>query len=462
MKNNYETIHQSLETEKRVLGMILSNTEFQPEMLTYITEEEFFNPYNKEVFKIILNLQPTYGVVNSDEIVRCIKENDTMFFYIKSDMIYSFLCELVLNAGIVENRFSYYEKLVSLSTLRKIESSINNFNNYIVSNKNIKPDDAMRKLEMDLSSVSNKRAIKEYEDSKSVSNEYFDDLYKRSKLTDGELNGIASGYTELDNMTQGFKGGELIILAARPAMGKTAFALNIASNAATTKNVAFVSLEMASTQLIGRIYSSISGIVGEKLKKPSLLNDLDWQNLDITKTQIGNLKLFLDDSTTSHLNEIIWKIKRLSKTINLDLLVVDYLQLITSPDTKGENRQNEVSKISRSLKQLARELNIPVIALSQLSRSVETREDKRPIMSDLRESGSIEQDADMVMFLYRADYYNKQKNKESYDPTVNQTEICELIISKHRNGPTGKIYLGINLNTSKFINVQRQDPFEPE
>ncbi|EFF41814.1 replicative DNA helicase [Mycoplasmopsis alligatoris] len=462
--NNFApTIHQNQNIESSVLGLALSNHEIQQEMVTYISEQEFYTNENRELFKIISILVTKLGAVNIDEIAGYLHQNTNDFYYLNNEMINSFLNKVILSAGYAKNRINYYRELTNLSSLRLIESKLKQFEHYLKENKKLDSGDVIRKLEVDLTHVNNKREIKEYEDSRKVSNEYFTDLLNRSQLHDSQLAGIASGFPVLDNLTQGFKGGELIILAARPAMGKTAFALNIATYAAANnKNVAFVSLEMSSVQLMGRIYSCISGIPGEKFKKASLLNELDWENVKNTKYQVDELKLFLDDSTTSHLDEITWKVGRLHQQNKLDMLVIDYLQLITSPGIKGENRQNEVSKISRTLKQLAREFNIPVVALSQLSRGVEQREDKRPLMSDLRESGSIEQDADMVLFLYRDEYYKKMKKGSSTLSSDREpgSEICELIISKHRNGPTGKINLGINLSASKFIHIDQDKVYE--
>ncbi|MBQ1551011.1 MAG: replicative DNA helicase, partial [Bacilli bacterium] len=271
-----------------------------------------------------------------------------------------------------------------------------------------------------------------------------------------EITGLATGLYDFDKITTGLHPGELIIIAARPGMGKTAFALNIAANAAKIqdKGVAVFNLEMPAEQLATRIISSLGQIDGYKLRTGRLLNE-DWKRVNEAMSQLSGTNLMIDDTAGITIGEIRAKCRRLaSSEQGISLIVVDYLQLISGGKNYGTNRQQEVSDISRSLKTLALELNVPIIALSQLSRSVETREDKRPIMSDLRESGSIEQDADIVAFLYRDDYYNKEARTED------NNSISELIIGKHRNGSTGTIELLFKKNTSTFLSLRREDKKE--
>ena len=235
-------------------------------------------------------------------------------------------------------------------------------------------------------------------------------MHKASE-NEGNISGIPSGFTELDKITSGWQKSDLVIIAARPAMGKTAFALNLATHAAMTqdKSVALFNLEMSAEQLAMRILSSLGQLEGFKLRTGNLMNN-DWKRINEAVSQLSTTNLVIDDTPGITIGEIRAKCRRLaSSEKGLGLVVIDYIQLISGGKNYGTNRQQEVSDISRSLKTLAMELGVPVIALSQLSRSVESREDKRPMMSDLRESGSIEQDADIVAFLYRDDYYNKEK-----------------------------------------------------
>ncbi|WP_181363113.1 replicative DNA helicase [Sulfoacidibacillus thermotolerans] len=262
----------------------------------------------------------------------------------------------------------------------------------------------------------------------------------------GALTGISSGYAELDRMTSGFQKSDLIILAARPSVGKTAFALNIAQNVAVRsgETVAIFSLEMSKEQLVQRMICAEANIDATVLRTGQL-SDEDWTKLSMGIASLSEAPIFIDDSPGINLAEMRSRLRRLKLDMGLGLVVVDYLQLIHGRG-KSDNRQQEISEISRSLKGLARELNVPIIALSQLSRSVEQRQDKRPMLSDIRESGSIEQDADVVGFLYRDDYY---------DPESEKKNIVEVIIGKQRNGPTGKVELVFLKNYNKFVSLEK-------
>ena len=264
----------------------------------------------------------------------------------------------------------------------------------------------------------------------------------------GEITGVASGFYDLDKLTSGFHANELIIVAARPGMGKTAFALNLATNIANSskKAVALFNMEMGAEQLANRMISSVGQIDGYKLRSGRLEHN-DWKRVNEAISRLADTKIFMDDTPGMTIGEIRAKCRRLHSEQNgLAVIIIDYLQLISGSSRYAGNRQQEVAEISRSLKTLAMELEVPVIALAQLSRSVEGRDDKRPLLSDLRESGSIEQDADIVAFLYRESYYSKETTE---DPNANKSE---LIIAKHRNGPTATIDLIFKGNTSTFVN----------
>lgn len=259
-----------------------------------------------------------------------------------------------------------------------------------------------------------------------------------------DVTGIPTGYRDLDRMTSGFQRNDLIIIAARPSMGKTAFALNIAQNVAinTDENVAIFSLEMGAEQLVQRMLSAEGNIDSQRLRTGKLNKD-DWGKLTLAMGSLSHAGIYIDDSPGIRVADIRSKCRRLKQEHGLGMIIIDYLQLISGSEKSRENRQQEVSEISRSLKGLARELEVPLIALSQLSRSVESRQDKRPMMSDLRESGSIEQDADIVGFLYRDDYYDNEAE--------NQT--IEIILSKQRNGPTGTVELAFVKEFNKFVDL---------
>lgn len=263
----------------------------------------------------------------------------------------------------------------------------------------------------------------------------------------GRLTGVATGYADLDRMTSGFQKSDLIIVAARPSVGKTAFALNIAQNVGVRESlpVAIFSLEMSRDQLVQRMLCAETYIDGHKLRTGALDAD-DWPKLSMGVSTLGNAPIYIDDTPGITVHEMRSKLRRLKAQVGLGLIVIDYLQLISGRRNSGENRQQEISEISRMLKQMARELEVPVVALAQLSRSVEQRQDKRPMLSDIRESGSIEQDADIVAFLYRDDYY---------DPESEKKNVVEVLIAKQRNGPTGTVELAFLKNFNKFVNLER-------
>jgi len=269
---------------------------------------------------------------------------------------------------------------------------------------------------------------------------------------EGNITGISTGFTDLDNLTSGLHGSEFIVIAARPAMGKTAFALNLATNIAINsgKTVALFNLEMSAEQLAMRMISSLGQIEGSKIRSGSL-ESKDWDGVNEAVSALADAKMYIDDTPGLTASEIRAKCRRLaSSDEGLGIVIIDYLQLLTGSARYAGNRQQEVSEISRLLKTMALELDVPVIALAQLSRAVEIRDDKRPIMSDLRESGSIEQDADIVGFLYRDDYYNKSA---AIHPDIS---LSELIIAKHRNGATDTIELLFKRNVSTFTNYEKK------
>ena len=261
-----------------------------------------------------------------------------------------------------------------------------------------------------------------------------------------DITGIPTGFIDFDRLTSGLHPNELIIIAARPGMGKTAFALNIAVNAALSskKSVAVFNLEMSAEQLMFRMISAQGAVDGHKLRTGKLNND-DWKRVNEAMSELSDAPLFIEDTPGITVGELRAKCRRLAEKEDLGLIIIDYLQLLSGGSNYGTNRQQEVSDISRNLKTMAMELGIPVIALAQLSRSVEGREDKRPMLSDLRESGSIEQDADIVAFLYREDYYKRREGERE-----NPISLSELIVAKHRSGANGTILLQFEKNISEF------------
>ena len=302
----------------------------------------------------------------------------------------------------------------------------------------------LSEAEKNVLEVAKRKNAGDFKHVKDVLVETFDNI-EQLVNREGDITGIATGFTDLDRMTAGFQRNDLIIVAARPSVGKTAFALNVAQSIAVKEreNVAIFSLEMGAEQLVMRMLCAEGNIDAQTLRTGAL-EDSDWEKLMMAMGSLSNAGIFIDDTPGVRINEIRAKCRRLAQEHGLGMILIDYLQLIQGSGKPGENRQQEVSEISRSLKGLARELKVPVIALSQLSRGVEQRQDKRPMMSDLRESGSIEQDADIVAFLYRDDYYDKESESKN---------MIEIIIAKQRNGPTGTVTLAFRKEFNKFLNV---------
>lgn len=314
-------------------------------------------------------------------------------------------------------------------------------------------DEVMDKAERDILSVTRSRKATDFKSSRDVISTVMQELI-RLRASDNHVTGIKTGYTDLDRITNGFQRGDLIILAARPAMGKTAFALNLALNASfyNPGGIAIFSLEMPAEALMKRILSAKSSVESSKLRSGAIDDD-EFNKLNESANELMASKMFVDDSSNIKISEVFSKCRKLRSEHGLDLIVIDYLQLISgSGRNSGDNRQQEISEISRSLKGLAREMECPVIALSQLSRSVESRPDKHPMLSDLRESGAIEQDADIVMFLYRDEYYNKEE-----DSVESLTDKTDVDIAKHRNGATGRLELAFQKSISAFFNIAKNE-----
>lgn len=319
-------------------------------------------------------------------------------------------------------------------------------------------DDIMDYAEREILNVTRDRKASEFKTSRSVISNVMQELMNL-RNSDSRITGIKTGYIDLDKKTNGFQRGDLIILAARPAMGKTAFALNLALNASfyNPGAIAIFELEMPAEQLMRRILSAKSYVESSKMRS-GFISDEEFNKLNEAANELMGSKIFIDDSSNIKVGEIYSKCRKLKSEHGLDLIVIDYLQLISGNSLRGsDNRQQEISEISRALKGLAREMNCPVIALSQLSRSVETRSDKRPMLSDLRESGAIEQDADIVMFLYRDEYYKKNDGEnEEVEEDPNATDKTDVDIAKHRNGSTGQVSLAFQKSIQAFFNLSSE------
>ena len=442
-----KSLPNNLEAEESVLGACFLSKYALQKACESLSEESFYSEKNAKIFASLSSLMDKKIPIDLTTVTSDLKNKQIL------DEIggVEYLTE-VLNFVPTATNIDYYIKTVEDTAIlrRLIETATNIASEGYNSSANVNEtlDEAEKKI---LNIVKNRKSS-EFKTIKEVLVKTESDLEKLAEAK-GEITGLATGWYDFDKLTAGLHENEFIIIAARPAMGKTAFALNMATHIAmnTSKSVALFNLEMGAEQLALRILSSLGQIEGYKLRTGNLLNT-DWKRLNEATAQLSDTNLFIDDTPGITIGEIRAKCRRLaSSDKGLGIVIIDYLQLISGGKNYGANRQQEVSDISRSLKTLAMELHVPVIALAQLSRGVEAREDKRPIMSDLRESGSIEQDADIVSFLYRDDYYNKEARRED------DASISELIIGKHRNGPTATIELLFKKNTSTFLSLRKDD-----
>lgn len=429
---------QNIQIESELLGLILIDNQIINKVRGYLSVDDFFDLKNAAIYQAILNIASEGLDIEIPLVIRELEQHNAFNKTNESKIVY--LSNLINVAGLKTNVEKYIREIANHSQRRKIKQTIKELN-FTIEQSNQDPDEIIETFQQ---KVADSRALrfKEFEDAPTIVDQA---IYEIEQKAGGHtISGISSDFPSLDEMTLGFQKGDLIIIAARPSMGKTAFALNLSTNIAKNKTVGLFSLEMSSIQLFNRILASFSFIPGNKIRHPKNLSTLEMKKLYVATRNIKGLNLYVDDSPGLKLSDLVWKARRLHKTKKLDLLVIDYLQLISINTRLSENRQIEVAIISSTLKKLARELEIPIIALSQLSRRVEQRESKIPMMSDLRESGSIEQDADLIMFLYREAYYKKDETSNS------NIQSTDIIVAKHRNGATGDITLSFNPSFSLF------------
>ena len=438
------SIPSNREAEQSLLSSMFLSKYSLDKAVDLLNPEDFYYDNNKIIYETLINLRSKNLPIDMTSIITYLKDNN------KLDEVggIPYISEVLNSEAVATNAEYYIKKINDASLLRrliKVSEEIGTLGYEAGDEVDEALDEAEKKI---LSVVKNKQTT-EFVEFKDVLVEAEKNIEKLSSSR-GEITGVPSGFVDIDKLTSGFHENQLIIVAARPAMGKTVFALNVAVNAALKgKSVAIFNLEMDRVQLANRILSNVGQIEGKKFMSGNFNND-DWTRLNEAISRLTDAKIFINDMTESTIGAIRSKCRRLASSDNgLDLIIIDYLQLISGGKNYGINRQQEVSDISRALKLLAVELHIPIIALAQLSRSVEQREDKRPLMSDLRESGSIEQDADIVSFLYRDSYYKKGASESN-------TSISEFIVGKHRNGRTDTINLIFKGDTCSFLNYQEE------
>ena len=431
-----------IEAEQAVIGSMLTDKDAVMEAVEVLRPESFYREDNKLIFTAIVNLY------NKSEPIDLVTVKDELFSMGSFEKVggFEYLVTLPDKVPTTANVQKYIKIVEEKWTLRKLIKTANEIID-LGYNPTEDVEDIMAGAEKKIFDIIQNNNQKTYTPINEVLVESFtklEELYNRkSKIT-----GVPTGFTDFDNITAGLQGSDLILIAARPAMGKSAFALNIAAHAAIREKipVALFSLEMSKDQLVNRILCMEAMVDSNKVRTGKLEED-DWNKLAGVVGPISDSGIYIDDTPGISIMEIRTKCRKLKMEKDIGLIVIDYIQLIQgSGNRKNGSREQEIAEISRTLKILAKELNVPVVALSQLSRAVEQRPDHRPMLSDLRESGSIEQDADIVIFLYRDDYYN---------PDSEDKDIAEVIIAKHRGGSTGTVKLLWMGNYTKFVNLAR-------
>ena len=441
--DDFKILPHDLVAEQSVLGAVFITPETMISLADELTPDDFYKPANKIVFKTMLSLLEKGEPIDATTMVSALTNQGN----ISNIGGINYVVELV-NSTPTSKNVEHYAKLVKeKATLRKVIADLSDSLSSAYQG-DVSIDDIIAKTEKSLLDISNQNAGTGFRNVADILDTHMQIVETRSQ-TDGFVTGLSTGFVGLDKITTGLHEGNLIILAARPAMGKTALALNIAKHVATVerKPAVIFSLEMGAEELIERMVASEGMIPGYHLKTGNLSTD-EWKRLVHAQSNLYDVPIFVDDTAGIRISDIRSKARKLSQEMGgLGIIIIDYLQLITG--SKRENRQQIVSEISRELKILAKDLRVPVIALSQLSRSVEQRQDKRPMLSDLRESGSIEQDADIVAFLYRDAYYQKEQADSQ-----EANNVTELILEKNRHGSLGTVKLYFHKEYTKFSSVE--------
>jgi len=408
-----------------------------------LVPEDFYSDKHQQLFAAMLS------IYNRGEPVDPITVHDELAKLGTLEAVggLTYLTSLINLVPTTANVLQYAEIVEEKATLRRLQTAARRIVDECYTSEDV--EQTLQEAEKSIFAVTHRRSARGYvhiRDALVTAYGHLEYLYSSK----GKTTGVPSGFLDLDRMTSGFQPSDLIIVAARPSVGKTAFTLNVARNAAVQAKakVIFFSLEMSAEQLAMRLLAAEAAVDGHRLRTGQL-RDEDWHRLGTALTTLADANLWIDDTPNIPLQEMRAKARRLYQEHGLDLIIVDYLQLMSIPPRPGQqtNRQQEIAEISRSLKALARELKVPVIALSQLSRSVEQRQDKRPLLSDLRESGAIEQDADVVAFLHREDYYDQNTEKK---------DVVEVILAKHRNGPLGTAELYFMKDIQKMYGMEHR------
>lgn len=448
---------QDIQAEEAVLGAILVNpASVMTKVVEILKPESFYKPAHRHVFEAMLQL------FNQNQMIDIVSVSDVLSYSSKLEMVggRAFVNDLAFKTVTTAN-VAYYAKIIQEKAIKR--ALINAGSEIVQSGYAVEDvDNSLENAEKLIFDISSQKSTKDFVPVKDDVLNVYNKIEYRYQHRD-ECTGVQTHFYDLDTMTNGLQKSDLIILAARPSMGKTAFALNIVANVAMKSKVpvAMFSLEMSREQLVQRMMCSEAEVDSQRLRSGNMQSK-DWEKLINVMNEFAEASIYIDDTAGCTLTDIRAKCRRLAmEEKDLGLVVIDYLQLINSSNSSNDRNQ-EISAISRGLKILARELNVPIIALSQLSRKVEDRGDKRPMLSDLRDSGAIEQDADIVMFIHREDYYNKDK-ADGDDGEINKSADSkgksDIIIAKQRNGPVGDIQLLFQANITKFKNPIKTDVF---
>ena len=482
--NNFDNKFQNIEAEIAVIGCLLWDNRNYEKIADLLNEDHFINKNNKIIFKTIKNLLDKNILVSPITLKNHLENNDIKFDNIK------YLNQIKDSAPSTHNVYHYAKIIYELHIKRSLVGIGQNIIQETIENSNeLEGNDLIENAENDLYNLSQSGSTERKYSPFSQALKSAIDIIDQSFKKDGKIAGLPTGLKDLDKKLGGLHKSDLVIIAGRPSMGKTALGTNIAFNAAKKfkeeedefgnkiivdgGKVAFFSLEMSSEQLATRVLAEQSKITGDKMRKAELSKD-DFTKIAKVSSELQNLNLFIDDNPVLTIPSLRSRARRLKRIYNIDLIIVDYLQLMSgSSNSRNDGRVQEISEITRGLKGIAKELNIPIIALSQLSRQVEQREDKRPQLADLRESGTIEQDSDVVMFIFRESYYLERmepiKKPDEAEEKYNEKhqrwiELCEknyntaeIIIAKQRHGPIGTIKAHFDPNFTKFSDLTTKD-----
>ncbi len=435
----------AVEVERAILGLSIIHNDLINILLEKTKAEEFYDPKNRHIFQAILKLNSENSPVDFATVGNELEKNGEFEAIGGSE----YLLSLADPTYYKTNMESYIDIVKEKAALRRIITFADDTMRRAYEAKD-PADSIIGSASEGLSEISDMKTDEGLVKIEDTIQETFDYMNEMA-MNPGSITGITTGFRDLDRQLSGLQNSDLVLLAARPSVGKTALGINIGLNAAKSgKKVAVFSLEMSRRQILQRIMSMVTSIDLQSIISGNIEQD-EWQILITKLPELKDLDIYVDDTASISLTELRAKTKRLKQDQGVDLVIIDYLQLMTTDSQRVENRQQEISNISRGLKGLAKELNIPVLALSQLSRKSEERSDKRPMLSDLRESGAIEQDADVVMMLYREDYYDEDAEEQN---------IIEVIVGKHRNGPTGTVKLYFSKEHTKFFDLEYGDSYE--